>query len=504
MKSTLIVFILSLLFSVLHQTSLAQDADKTVTITVSGSGKTQDEARKMALRSAIEQAFGTFISSKTEILNDNLLKDEIVSVTNGNIQKFDVLSEVQIPNVGFASTLKAVVSVSKLTSFCVSRGVTVEFKGSTFAMNIKLQKLNEEAEYKAILNLCEVSKELLSKSLDYSLIVKEPISVNGGDSLFNIHLDVICSPNNNMKSFQEYFRKTLLELSMKENEIESYDAVKKNKYQISCLTFKGDPTYFFNNYNEDEAKGYIENLYLRNSASLFVLKNLMLKSNDNLFDFKITSEVDTIYLNKNQGFYHIKRSSYEAYYENNNDKWNFESKPFPAIFQMFSRGENIMPDDIWSLYLDMLSEFGNSHFIWSDNYYLTSTEKDFNSAATEKNFHRNEQRAYYFDFKITSNTNPIYIFKSTNNIEYKIEIDHTISLKKIEKLSNYKIEPIKKIISYTELFVLQKSPEWIKWLNDNLRIGNDQNLVIIYLQEIGFSRKSILEAIKEYHSQKVR
>jgi hypothetical protein len=48
------------------------------------------------LRSAIEQAFGAFISSKTEILNDNLVKDEIVSVSNGNIQKFEVLSEAQI------------------------------------------------------------------------------------------------------------------------------------------------------------------------------------------------------------------------------------------------------------------------------------------------------------------------------------------------------------------------------------------------------------------------
>lgn len=39
----------------------AQD-DKTVTLTVSGSGKTIETARLNALRSAIEQAFGTFIS----------------------------------------------------------------------------------------------------------------------------------------------------------------------------------------------------------------------------------------------------------------------------------------------------------------------------------------------------------------------------------------------------------------------------------------------------------
>ena len=75
-----------------------------------------EEAKTNALRSAIEQAFGTFISSKTEILNDNLVKDEVVSVANGNIQKFDVVSQVEIPNNGFAITLNVIVSINKLTS----------------------------------------------------------------------------------------------------------------------------------------------------------------------------------------------------------------------------------------------------------------------------------------------------------------------------------------------------------------------------------------------------
>ena len=72
--------------------TIAQD-EKTVTLTVSGQGKTQDEAKQVALRSAIEQAFGAFISSHTEVVNDNLVKDEIISVSNGNIQKYEIISE---------------------------------------------------------------------------------------------------------------------------------------------------------------------------------------------------------------------------------------------------------------------------------------------------------------------------------------------------------------------------------------------------------------------------
>ncbi len=50
------------------QKTFAQEPSKDVTITASGSGKTMEEAKQAALRSATEQAFGAFISSKTEIL----------------------------------------------------------------------------------------------------------------------------------------------------------------------------------------------------------------------------------------------------------------------------------------------------------------------------------------------------------------------------------------------------------------------------------------------------
>ena len=54
------------IFVMISYNSIAQDA-KNITLIVAGQGKTIDEARTVALRSAIEQAFGTFISSKTEI-----------------------------------------------------------------------------------------------------------------------------------------------------------------------------------------------------------------------------------------------------------------------------------------------------------------------------------------------------------------------------------------------------------------------------------------------------
>ena len=123
---------------------------------VSGQGKTLEEAKHSALRNAIEQAFGTFISSKTDILNDELVKDEIVSISSGNIHSVEVISEVLLSEDRYATTLKTTISVTKLTSFIASKGVEVEFKGSLFAFNINQQKLNEKNEVKAIEDLCKV------------------------------------------------------------------------------------------------------------------------------------------------------------------------------------------------------------------------------------------------------------------------------------------------------------------------------------------------------------
>lgn len=63
----------------------AKNVQDEVILTVSADGTTKEEAVKAALRSAIEQAYGTFVSANTTLLNDELVKDEIVNYTSGNI-----------------------------------------------------------------------------------------------------------------------------------------------------------------------------------------------------------------------------------------------------------------------------------------------------------------------------------------------------------------------------------------------------------------------------------
>lgn len=216
----------------LSLTVYAQD-DKAVGLVVSGQGKTQDEAKQNALRSAIEQAFGTFISSKTEILNDNLVKDEIVSVANGNIQSFEIISEVQIPNGGYATSLKATVSVSKLTSFVQSKGIAVEFKGSLFAFNVNQQILNEKNEIKAIKDLYAVAMEMSDRAFDFSLKASDPISLDAGNENWKIPLEVSVKANKNLFLLIKHMYSTLKGLSLTRDEALNYSSLGKLTYPIS-------------------------------------------------------------------------------------------------------------------------------------------------------------------------------------------------------------------------------------------------------------------------------
>ena len=146
-----------------------------VTLVVSADGTSKEKATKVALRSAIEQAYGTFVSANTTLLNDELVKDEIVTVSSGNIKEYKEIASNVMPDGKTFVTLQATVCISKLVSYAQSKGAETEFAGATFAMNMKMKELNKQNEMKVLQNLLVQVKELLPTSFDKKLVIKDPI-----------------------------------------------------------------------------------------------------------------------------------------------------------------------------------------------------------------------------------------------------------------------------------------------------------------------------------------
>ena len=363
MKQLILIVVLALSIN-----TYAQEV-KTVTLTVSGQGKTQDEAKQNALRNAIEQAFGVFISSNTEILNDELVKDEIVSIANGNIEKFKVISEVEVPEVGHATTLKATVSITKLTSFVESKGVEIEFKGSLFGANLRQQRINENAELQAIINLCEVSNQILSKSIDYSIEVDEPVKANSMRGFtpqqddYQILFTIKLSPNKNFDQFVNYFYSGMKAISMPVPEQENY--IKLNK-DIYYLTVNNDENYFF-----------------RNPSTVIALQNLFLKSNQYLHNYKVVSNLDTITVNtccydynsslgsqnmhgevdSKPEIWHLNSDS-SAYSPDGSDNYNSGYPQFNFVHESRKLSS-------WRTYFEYLLWLRNNEILFESNNYFT-------------------------------------------------------------------------------------------------------------------------------------
>jgi hypothetical protein len=347
------------------ETGLELSSNKTTTLVVTGQGKTKYEAQQNALRNAIEQAFGAFISSKTEVLNDSLIKDEIVSVSNGNIQKFEEVSEVVLENNDYSVTLKATVSLTKLTSFVESKGWEVEFKGALFGANIRQQKLNEEAEFKAILNLCEVSNEILSNSLDYSLETKEPTLTNQSN-LYQIPITVKAATNENFKKFSDYFKSTVRSICMTFDEVENHKSLNKPVYTLIL----------------DD----IEKLSFRSPKTCIALQNLFIKSNQFIHNFIITTNIGTIPINLMKGNSNVK--FYDGGRENiwrlnviDDEDFNGEGADmkfyagtgYPDFKVVSKRGIDeirFIKDTSWNLYLEYLYYIPNNLFFNKNDYFI--------------------------------------------------------------------------------------------------------------------------------------
>ena len=171
-------FLMIALF-VLNIFQMSAQGNDEVTLVVSADGATKEEATKVALRSAIEQAYGTFVSANTTILNDEIVKDEIVTLSTGNVKNYKELSSNLLQDGRTYLTLQATISLSNLTRYAQNKGATTEFAGSAFGMNIKMMELNKKNE-KIILHHMQEKLCAISHLFDFTLKLDEPYLADNG------------------------------------------------------------------------------------------------------------------------------------------------------------------------------------------------------------------------------------------------------------------------------------------------------------------------------------
>lgn len=92
----------------------ADEPEKLETVVVTGMGINADKARQNAIRNAVEQVIGTYVSSDTIVQNSALIKDEILSYSGGYVQKSRIVSSEKSDDGLILVKLEALVVSTKL------------------------------------------------------------------------------------------------------------------------------------------------------------------------------------------------------------------------------------------------------------------------------------------------------------------------------------------------------------------------------------------------------
>lgn len=256
-----IIFLLLTFCTFVCASSKPSNPKEDITLVVSGTAENQQEATLVALRSALEQTYGTFVSSNTNILNDEVISDEIVSVSKGNVKKYEVIDVRQINDGTCSVTLNVTICLSKLVSYANSKGVVAEFDGNSFATDMKIMELREKNTLTAFKHMCKEIVELSKGAFDFRITMKNPVCGNYIDKqgrktkeegfLINIKIDA-CA-NQTTSQIYSLVSRTIESLKLQPEEIFQYARLRRELFDYTTNKFYTPDSlaYVYKNASED-------------------------------------------------------------------------------------------------------------------------------------------------------------------------------------------------------------------------------------------------------------
>ena len=215
-------YLISLFFFIAHVQLSAQN-NQIETVIAFGTGQNQEDALYNAKVNAMDQIFGTFISTKTVISNDSVVMNNVVSITNGKITNYEILKTDKTDN-GYIITIKVSTNLQNMVAFCKSIGVDSYIQGSMFSDNLATKFKNKENELKVLNSFLETFKKEIPTLFNYTIKTNEPIKASNSDH-FLIKIDCEFELNKNYNSILNVLIDLINQIGINETELADF---KKN------------------------------------------------------------------------------------------------------------------------------------------------------------------------------------------------------------------------------------------------------------------------------------
>lgn len=391
-----------------------------ISLITTGTDSNKDKAVNKALRNAVEQAFGSFLVSKSTLINDQLASDEILTVSSGNIVSYEIVSTIDNPVIKeVTSTVNSKVSLVKLKSFIESKGIEVDFKGKLFAQNIMLQEFYEQNEIKALKELNALMKKFNDKCFDYTVEAKEPVK-NGND--WNIELITTVMVNDNFFNLRKSFINTLMSVSLSQEQAMEYKKLGKD---IFIVIIDYDNT---ESVKQKSKKGKSETttIFLRKEESMLNVLDIVYNYNNQLASFEIDNSVNKITL---------LNSKWEIIQNNFNPILNNKESRDLMVGGKLTVQETVLPPR--SLFeIPFVDPVDYIDYKKNSIYFTKMTLSVLNKNRKQFNGYSTNSLVGAVMLTLTSEN-----LKSQDGVSAQFSIIDTKSLEDIQKIDKYKVYP---------------------------------------------------------------
>lgn len=189
-------------------------------IVADGYGATPDLALEKALQNAVEQAAGAYVSSITEIENDEIVKDEVLSLSHGFIKEHRKLSESKFDDE-YKVVVAAIIVEKQMIKSLEASGVKVKYQTSGMVSDLKAwdKMKNDELQMaKALFDVHQMKDYGII--WNYRLYMEEP---QRQGTKYTVKGRVSATTNSNYSIEFYNLKKILAELALETEEM---------KYQI--------------------------------------------------------------------------------------------------------------------------------------------------------------------------------------------------------------------------------------------------------------------------------
>lgn len=210
----------------------------TTTVVASGVGLDGDKALKNALSNAVQQAVGLVVDAETFVTNDDVVRDQILTYSDGYVESYDKVHESKREDGLSEITISAIVKRRQLIEKLKAANIRVtEVDGASLFAEV----LTQNAADKDAAKLLAEAFEGLPRKLLYAEVVNQKptiIEKNDQEAMCSWSVEIGYDVDAYYNSIMPQLRKVLDDISIRKSSIELIGKTEDFGYNIASIEIR--------------------------------------------------------------------------------------------------------------------------------------------------------------------------------------------------------------------------------------------------------------------------